>query len=59
MNGRGRPVCLPNRWRPTTVIGAGYRGQSVKGRLGHEDQFPPSSLSSRLGLGKETFAWTR
>src|SRR5215469_4378107 len=25
MNGRGRPVCLPDRWRPPTVIGVGDR----------------------------------
>src|SRR5262249_19315110 len=34
MNGRGRPVCLPDRWRPPTVIGAGRSGPVGKGRLG-------------------------
>ena len=26
--------------------------------LGHEDQFPPTSLSARCGFGQGTFAWT-
>jgi hypothetical protein len=35
------------------------RAWSRRSQKGHEDQFPPSSLSSRFGLGKATFAWTR
>ncbi len=26
--------------------------------MGHEDQFPPTSLSARCGFGQGTFGWT-
>jgi len=62
----GPSVCSERLWRLAEAKKSKsppQGGRSIalprRAALGHEDQFPPSSLSSRFGLGEATFAGTR
>jgi hypothetical protein len=57
MNRRCRPVCLPDRWRPPTIKGAGDRalgGGPPRGALA--DPFGGSGMLAILFANKWVFA---